>query len=356
VACRVEEIPNVGDHIIYEIVDNSLIVVRSSPTEIKAFHNVCLHRGRILRETGGHVANFRCKFHGFTWRLDGKLSFVPCRWDFPHLRDEKFSLPEAKVGVWGGFVFVNMDPDAIPLEEYLSDIPVHFRPWNYENCYVAAHVGVVIKANWKVVAEAFMEAMHTLATHPQILASTGDGNAQYDARKDRPHYQRAIVAGGLPSPYVASRVTDQQILDALSTQVEGINELKVPEGMTVRQAAAQFMRERMKKLTNGKDFSNYSDSEMIDLIIYFLFPNILLYGGGVNAIYRFRPWGDPEQSLMEAILMLPKPIDAPAPLSAQLHLLGPGQTFADVPELGKFGAFLDQESEQYRPGAKRAAG
>jgi len=71
-ACRVEQIPNVGDHVVYEVADKSLIVMRSAPTEIKAFFNVCLHRGRILRETGGHVSNLRCKFHGFTWRLDGK--------------------------------------------------------------------------------------------------------------------------------------------------------------------------------------------------------------------------------------------------------------------------------------------
>jgi phenylpropionate dioxygenase-like ring-hydroxylating dioxygenase large terminal subunit len=70
-------------------------VVRSRPNEIMAFHNACLHRGRILRETGGHVASFTCKFHGFTWRLDGTLSFVPGRWDFPQIKDEEFCLPQA---------------------------------------------------------------------------------------------------------------------------------------------------------------------------------------------------------------------------------------------------------------------
>jgi hypothetical protein len=70
--------------------------------------NACLHRGRILRETGGHVSQFTCKFHGFTWRLDGTLSFVPGRWDFPQIKDEEFCLPEAKGGVWGSFVFVNL--------------------------------------------------------------------------------------------------------------------------------------------------------------------------------------------------------------------------------------------------------
>lgn len=66
----------------------------------------------------------------------------------------------------GGFIFVDLDPNAIALEEYLSDIPAHFRHWDYENRYKAAHVGVIVKANWKVAPEAFLETWHVLATHP----------------------------------------------------------------------------------------------------------------------------------------------------------------------------------------------
>jgi phenylpropionate dioxygenase-like ring-hydroxylating dioxygenase large terminal subunit len=176
-ACRVEQIPNVGDHVVYEVADKSLIVMRSTPTEIKAFFNVCLHRGRILRETGGHVSNLRCKFHGFTWRLDGGLSVIPARWDFPQIDEQRFCLPEAKVGTWGGFVFINMDSDAMPLEEYLGNIPAHFKAWDFENRYIAGHVGKVIDANWKVALEAFLETWHVLATHPQVLHFVGDANS-----------------------------------------------------------------------------------------------------------------------------------------------------------------------------------
>jgi phenylpropionate dioxygenase-like ring-hydroxylating dioxygenase large terminal subunit len=345
IACRLEEIPRVGDHIIYEIADKSLIVVRSKPGEIKAFHNACLHRGRTLRESGGHVTNFRCKFHGFAWHLDGKLSFVPCRWDFPRLNDDEFSLPEAKVATWGGFVFVNLDPKAVALEEYLSDIPAHFHEWDYENRYKAAHVGVIVNANWKVAAEAFLETWHVLATHPQIIASTGDANSQYYVRKDRPHYSRLIIPIGVPSPFVAGRVTDQQIVDSMRLQLaRSDEELKLPPGLTPRQFAAEVMRARMREVTNGRDFSNVSDSEMIDVIVYFLFPNVLLWGGYANLFYRWRPWGkDPEQSLMEVMLLPPAPINSPPPPPAPFHLMEPGQTFADAGELGALGPFFDQD-------------
>ncbi len=225
VACRVEEISRVGDHIIYEVGDYSLIVVRSSATEIKAFHNACLHRGRILRETGGHVSSFSCKFHGFTWRLDGKLSFVPGRWDFPQIKDEEFCLPEAKVGVWGGFVFVNLDPNAKPLEDYLSDIPAHFQTWDFEHRYKAMHIGKIIpRVNWKVAIEAFLEALHIPTTHPQVMTSTSDLNSQYDLRQDRPHYSRLLFLSGVPSPLLGKRVSEQEILDSLKLQLGRLHE------------------------------------------------------------------------------------------------------------------------------------
>jgi phenylpropionate dioxygenase-like ring-hydroxylating dioxygenase large terminal subunit len=342
--CRVEEIPKVGDHIVYEILDKSLIVMRSGRTEIKAFHNVCLHRGRILRETGGQVPNIRCKFHGFTWKLDGKLATVPCRWDFPNLKDEEFSLPEAEVGVWGGFVFINMDPDAISLEEYLADIPEHFRDWDFENRYIAAHVGIVAKANWKVALEASLEAMHVVATHPQVLPFMGDVNGQYDARKDHPHYSRLISPMGVPSPFVAGTVSEQEIFDSLMPS----DGLKVPPGMSARQFAAEMMRRRMTQATNGKDFSNISDAEMLDLIIYSIFPNFYLQGGyflNTTLFYRYRPWaGDPQQCLWEVYVLLPIPSNAATPAPAPLHLMEPDQTLADAEELGPFmGAFLDQD-------------
>lgn len=115
-ACREEDIPNAGDNIVYDIAGMSFIVVRTAPGSFKAFYNACLHRGRMLREAGSlRAAEFRCPFHGFAWNIDGTLKHVPCEWDFPRLRREEWCLPEAKVGTWGGFVFINPDSNAEPL-------------------------------------------------------------------------------------------------------------------------------------------------------------------------------------------------------------------------------------------------
>ena len=124
-ACREEHIPNVGDYVVYDVGPYSIIVIRAAKDEIKAFVNSCLHRGMQLCDAGsqGQGKQFlRCPFHGFTWNLDGTLKEIPCRWDFPHISDAEFSLPQVRVALWGGFVFINMDPNA----QDLTDSPRNY--------------------------------------------------------------------------------------------------------------------------------------------------------------------------------------------------------------------------------------
>ncbi|MCH9836103.1 Rieske (2Fe-2S) protein, partial [bacterium] len=122
-ACREEHIPEAGDYILYEIAELSFLVVRQDDGTIKAFPNACLHRGRQLKEYDGHCSEIRCAFHGFAWKLDGELQDVPAAWDFPHVdqRPDDFTLPEASVDTWAGFVFITPNPDAAPLAVHLGD-------------------------------------------------------------------------------------------------------------------------------------------------------------------------------------------------------------------------------------------
>ena len=101
-ACREEQLPEVGSYIVYEIADQSYLVTRVSEDEIKAYPNVCLHRGRLLKTYDGRCSEFRCPYHGFAWHLDGELKHIPAEWDFPHLeaRSEEMVLPQVKVGSW----------------------------------------------------------------------------------------------------------------------------------------------------------------------------------------------------------------------------------------------------------------
>jgi hypothetical protein len=254
--------------------------------------------------------------------------------------------------LWGGFVFINLDPNAIPLAEYLSDVPAHFAGWEFENRYIAAHVGILVKANWKVALEAGLEAMHVVATHPQALPYMADINAQYDVRKDRPHYSRLISPLGVASPFVADTIGEQETLDTIfpaeSYGATAESAIKVLAEQTARQVSAQLLREQMTKSTNGRDVSKVSDSEMLDLIIYSIFPNFYLQGGyflNTTLFYRYRPWNsDLGQTLWEIYILLPNPQNASPPPPAPFHVLEPTETLLDAHELGPaMSAFLNQD-------------
>ena len=136
------------------------------------------------------------------------MADVPAAWDFPHVdqRPDDFTLPECSVGTWAGFVFINPDPNAAPLAEHLGEIVDQFEVWDLENRFVEAHVSRIINANWKVAQEAFCEAYHVNATHPQILSYLGDVNSQVDVWD---HCARVITAGGTPSPLLGDTMSEQ---------------------------------------------------------------------------------------------------------------------------------------------------
>jgi phenylpropionate dioxygenase-like ring-hydroxylating dioxygenase large terminal subunit len=299
-ACREEQIPEVGDSLLYDLAEMSLIVVRTAPDEIRAFHNSCLHRGTQLRGGAGRVAEFRCPFHGFTWNLDGSFLEMPCAWDFPHVDPARLALPEAQVGTWGGFVFVNPDPAAGPLGDYLEDLPWHFESWPLEDRYLAAHGVRVVACNWKVGLEAFMEAYHVVGVHPQLLRTSGDTVTEYDVYEGRRHISRMITPVGVPSEHLGRDIDDSHITDA----------------------------------------------EALDGIEYFLFPNLMPWMGFLTPlVYRFRPNGnDPQSCLMEVMLLEPVPAHGPRPRPAPTRYLTDGQTWADIPELGGLGRILNQDT------------
>jgi phenylpropionate dioxygenase-like ring-hydroxylating dioxygenase large terminal subunit len=169
VACRENRLRNPGDFFVYDIVDDSILLTRTESGEIKGFYNSCLHRGRALKRGAGRADNFRCPYHGWVWSLQGDFEGAPCQWDFPHVTEEAFKLPEVKVATWGGWVFINMDEDAPELAQYMDILPAHMDQWKHEQRFVAAHVEKVIGANWKAALEAFIESYHAIATHPQLM-------------------------------------------------------------------------------------------------------------------------------------------------------------------------------------------
>ncbi len=349
-ACRLEELPNVGDHIVYEIVHDSLIVVRTGPDEIRAYVNSCLHRGTQLRTEGGCVTKFRCPFHGFTWDLAGSLVVVPGEWDFPHLDKAKFDLPQAKVGIWAGFVFINFDPACEPLDSYLEILPRHFADFALEDRYKAIHVAKIMPCNWKLAMEAFIEAYHVPVAHGQVLAYYGDENTQYDVYPGVRHVSRMISVQGVPSPSV-SHLTPETTISHMRRDVPfyGGKPIDIGPGMTARAGLAERAREKIGR-SSGRDMSGVSDSEALDLIEYMLFPNMVPWGGqSLPICYRFRPHGDnPERSIMEIMFLFAKAPDGSHPEPAKITWLSEDEPWSNAREMGSAAMVADQDTDNLK--------
>ena len=346
-ACREEHIPEVGDQTVYDIVDDSILVVRTAPDTVKAYVNSCLHRGTILRTEAGHARQIRCPFHGWTWNLDGTLKILPGQWDFPHVDKTKFCLPQVQVGRWGGFVFVNLDADCEPFESYLENLPEHFTDFRLEDRYVAAHVAKVMPCNWKLGMEAFTEAYHVPIAHPQVVTYYGDSNTQYDVWPGVRHVSRMLSVQGMPSPALKG-VAEQTTVDDLRRDAPFFagRPIEVGEGETARAKLAERAREKIGR-SSGADMSALSDAEALDLIEYLLFPNMVPWGGqALPIVYRFRPNGnDPDSHLMEIMFLFAKAADGSHPPPAKINLLEPGRDWKDAPELGSAAMVADQDTD-----------
>jgi phenylpropionate dioxygenase-like ring-hydroxylating dioxygenase large terminal subunit len=346
-ACREEHIPDPGDYIVYEVGPYSVLVVRTESDAIKAYRNSCMHRGTKLKpsHSSGTSESFRCSYHGWEWHLNGTLKSFPCEWDFPHVKPEEMSLTPARCDMWGGFVFINLDQEAQPLLEYLQPLPEHIDSRVFEERYVAQHIQKELNCNWKIASEAFLEAYHVMETHPQLMRANGDANTQYDFYGD--HVSRLINVAGTPSFMLEETLTEQQILDVflVGDRDDVSAKLVVPEGGTARQVMAQHFRDSVGSA--GPDLSKVSDSEIVDSIAYFVFPNQQFFSGvSFPIVYRFRPLGmQHDRTLFDLILLKPRPTDGTPVQTAEPVHLKAEESYTTVPGMDPYvGHVFDQDT------------
>lgn len=173
-ACRLEQIPNVGDWLEYSNLGKSLIIVRTKDG-VKAYHNACRHRGVQLVSGHGNckVQGFTCPFHGWRYNLEGKNTFVYAKHMFSErqLDQADLALAPCRVELWGGCVFINFDDKARPLREGMGGLAERFEAHGLDKLRAEWWYATVLPANWKVAMEAFMESYHVAKTHPQLLSA-----------------------------------------------------------------------------------------------------------------------------------------------------------------------------------------
>jgi phenylpropionate dioxygenase-like ring-hydroxylating dioxygenase large terminal subunit len=351
VACREEDIPNVGDRVTYDIVNLSFILVRTAPQQIKAFYNSCPHRGRRLcsrKETGIEAGNvLRCPFHAWTWSIDGSLTWIPSEEDFPHVAPQKYALQEVRVDTWGGNVFINPDPDGPSLAQSLGNLPDMFRDHPMEERYTILHIRKKIRANWKLIQEAFMEGYHVVETHWDGMPYFGSAYTQYDNWDDGvAHYNRLVTPSVIPDVWIADKVSPEES----ARQFCSTFGLPLPPNGSIDTVttARRYCANERKKLIKGiygVDLSERPDSYVLEMAKFFLFPNHHpWWGEALPWWYRFTPFGDdPEAGIMEIRVTAPLPPNGKRPPTATPIDVDFDTRCVDIPEMGVAGYIVDQD-------------
>ncbi|MDE2303314.1 MAG: aromatic ring-hydroxylating dioxygenase subunit alpha [Sphingomonadales bacterium] len=335
---RIEDIPDVGDWFTYNVADDSIIILRVAPGDgaeaLRAFHNVCPHRGRQLVNTpdGVHSVrgkgrrNFVCGFHGWTYDTSGANSYIldPQDWGGA-LNPECTSLTPVKLGVWGGWIFVNMDLAAEPLEAFLGDAGRILSHFALDKMRYKWRKWTVYPCNWKTGLEAFMEPYHVAGTHTQLLAY-GDyyayskaygmhGVSGFDQRN--PEFQMSQSSsvtragkGDDPrrSTYELIRENYETLANAASTEtlVNAASRLvdELPEGTPASEIIAHWMASaRRDDAARGVIWPEIPPEIMAEAgLAWHVFPNMsVLHGITFALCYRARPFGDdPDQCIFES--------------------------------------------------------
>jgi Rieske 2Fe-2S family protein len=177
-------IPNDGDYFVQNIFGESLIVLRDKAGQVRAFYNVCRHRGtRICEEAEGRFhGSIQCSYHAWTYGLDGSLIGAPFMKEIENFRWEDFPLRAAPVKVWEGFIFLNIDAarSAVAFEEVFAPLEGRLSAWNMDRLKLKHRESYDIQSNWKYIFQNFNECYHCPTIHPRLNKLTNYTSAGND--------------------------------------------------------------------------------------------------------------------------------------------------------------------------------
>ena len=324
VACREEELARVGDFVTYDILDESIIVSRVAEDRIAAYYNVCQHRGRRLTKGCGHARAFVCRFHGWRWDLEGKNTFVLAQDDWEGtLTEDNLRLKTVKVDTWGGWVFINMDPDCEPLRDFLGTAADMLEPFELDKMRYRWRQWLTFPCNWKVAMEAFVEGYHVDGTHPQ-LTKYGSKSSWSQAHGRHsvfgPAAQKGFggASGGIARQDVDMRLALADVVSQLWDEVNATTTQTIvtaagrladelPEGTPPGEVQAHLMTQAAKDdAARGVIWPRIDPAHFAKAgTVWHIFPNTVSIQGPTFALcYRARPNGyDPNSCIFEVYVI-----------------------------------------------------
>jgi len=357
-AAREEDIPDPGDYVTFQINRENFIIVRGADDRIRAFFNVCPHRGnRVVHNDFGSLPNgFTCSFHSWKFGLDGRIMHVTDRETFrPEALMADLGLNEVRCETWEGFVFINMDRGATPLLQHLGPMPEHVKPYRIKDMRIVRRTQSIWDANWKIGVDGFNEAYHVHSIHPEILTIFNDYHAQIDLYANG--MSRMVTKFAAESPRLAQHAEPRinEGLRCLMREAGLAPETFAGEMRDVRPALQKAKRDRAARL--GLDYSGFIDNQLTDDWNYFIFPNIQMgvHPEGVSFLY-FRPHpDDPRKFIFDVIVMVQPQKDSSIKPPAYMGLPDgwdiSGQERAEIeivdPKVGGLGQVFDQDSSLF---------
>ena len=168
---RLDDLARPGDFVPATILDEPVVITHGLDGELHGFYNVCRHRAGQVALSKGNRKSLQCRYHGWTYGLDGALRAAPEMEETEDFRKEDFSLKEVRVDRWGPFVFANLDLDAPPLWELMGSIPAEVARAGYdvEHMRLVERREYLIECNWKVYVDNYLEGYHLPIAHPQLF-------------------------------------------------------------------------------------------------------------------------------------------------------------------------------------------
>ena len=301
-ACRLEEIPQAHDFVEYEILDQSIIVLRTEDMGVRAFQNACRHRGvKVAEGRGTCESGFTCPFHGWCYGVDGKNTKVTQSRTFAehNLDADELDLTAVRCETWGGCAWINLDDEAPPLRQCIEPFATILDAWKVESMRSEWWSSFRLPVNWKLAEEAFVEQYHVVETHPQLVIPgryPPRDPATFDPRTfvdSEIHYLRTMSEG------MAGMVHANDVRVA-----EGLRDIELPADpvlaistwhRTLNEAVVNWHRGRGSDIPDLNELEAQGLNEPMGYCFphYFVLP---MYSSASS--YRFRPLG-PEETLME---------------------------------------------------------
>jgi phenylpropionate dioxygenase-like ring-hydroxylating dioxygenase large terminal subunit len=342
-ACRLEEIPEPGDYVTYEILDQSVIVLRTDDGGARAFENTCRHRGvRLVTGPGTCEERFTCPFHGWCYGRDGANTRIPMRKSFSahNLEAGDVDLKPVRCELWGGCAWVNLDDGAPPLRQCLEPAATILDAWKVESLRTEWWYACRLPVNWKLAQQAFQEQYHVVVTHPQLVIPGMRYGARAGAFDPRAFVDAEIRYLRTMSEGMAGMVHAEDVRVA-----EGLRDIDLPADPET--APAAWYRALNEAVTErhraaGSDIPDLVRlaSDGLDEPMAYCFPHYFvlpMYSSASS--YRFRPLG-PEETLMEiwSLTRRPEGEERPRPTPPEVWAHDdprwppiPAQDFSNLP-------------------------